>query len=128
MKLLLDTHALLWWLDDDPRLGRSARFYIANEANEILVSIASLWEVAIKHRVGKLRVNVTQVVDRITQDKFAIIALNANHLVGVEKFKNAPHNDPFDHVLLAQAAFEEAKLMTNDKWMRRYSVPCISTD
>lgn len=127
MKLLLDTHVILWWLDDDPRLGRRARNVIADDANQTLVSIASLWEVAVKHRIGKLRVRAADVIDRMEADNLQLMPIAVEHVKTIETFRPSVHNDPFDHLILAQAKIEQALLMTNDDDMRHYGVPCIST-
>ena len=127
MKILLDTHALLWWLDDDPRLGRRARGVIADGTNDILVSMASLWEVAIKHRIGKLRANVKDIAARLPIDDFVLLPIKYDHLQIVESYRDAVHNDPFDHLILAQAAFEGARLMTNDALMQHYGVATLQT-
>ena len=127
MKLLLDTHVVLWWLDDDPCLGRRARNIIADDSNETFVSIATLWEVAVKHRIGKLKVCAADVFERMSVDNFQLMAIAVEHVKTVETFSPSVHNDPFDHLLLAQAKIERARLMTNDDQMRHYGVPCIPT-
>jgi PIN domain nuclease of toxin-antitoxin system len=124
LKLLLDTHVLLWWLDDDPRLRRAARDSIAR-AETALVSIASLWEVSIKHRVGKLRASAQDVAAQLPRDDFQLIPVSVAHLGMVETFRDAVHGDPFDHLIAAQAIIENAQLVTADRVMQAYGVSVI---
>lgn len=124
MKLLLDTHVVLWWLRDDPRLGRRSRAMIAGGNNEILVSIATPWEVAIKYRIGKLDESSMAVLDAIGSAGMSVIDIRRPHLEALEKLPKG-HGDPFDHLILAQAGAEAATLMTGDRQMAAYGIPCI---
>jgi PIN domain nuclease of toxin-antitoxin system len=126
MKLLLDTHAILWWLEDDPRLGPSARALISQGDAELLVSIASLWEISIKHSIGKLRVSAALVASRLAESDIAILPIKVTHLSELERLP-LHHRDPFDRMLVAQALVEPAQLMTNDDLIHHYGVPCIPT-
>lgn len=116
MAILLDTHALLWWLDGDTRLPEAARDLIADEAESVLVSAASAWEIATKVRIGKLpgAVEVTEHLSEIvaaqgmTELPVSIVhAQRAGSLPG-------PHRDPFDRMLAAQAQIEDVVLLSND--------------
>ena len=80
MKLLLDTHTLLWWLADDGRLGLRARDLIEDPANDILVSVASLWEVVVKRRVGKLEADIGEVAAAVEREGFALLGIGTAHL------------------------------------------------
>jgi len=126
MRILLDTHAILWWLDDDPRLGSKARAVIASGDAELMASIASLWEVAIKHRAGKLRATAALVASRLPEADIAILPIKVTHLTALEQLP-LHHRDPFDRMLLAQAMVETAQIMTNDEAMRHYGLPCMGT-
>ena len=124
MKLLLDTHALLWWLADDARLGQTARNRIEDAANMVLVSQISLWEIAIKIGIGKLRVDMGEVLTAIRERGLDELGLKPPHLTTLAALERH-HRDPFDHMLVAQAVVEGATLMTEDRRMGDYPVACI---
>lgn len=129
MKLLLDTHALLWWLADDDQLGPHARDLIADPANDILVSVASLWEVVVKNRVGKLDANIPEILEAIDLDGFTRLKIKPDHLRGLAKLPKQ-HRDPFDHLLIAQAIAEQATFLSEDRNIPQYPVqllPCSDT-
>lgn len=126
MKLLLDTHALIWWFDDDPKLGQRARAMIADRRSTVLVSFASFWEMSIKHRLGKLDHIGSVLMQEAMACGFDIVALAPEHLEWLEQMHPSPdHKDPFDHIILAQAVVAEAILVTDDDKMRHYGVRCI---
>ena len=116
MKLLLDTHALLWWWTDDPKLSHIARQAIADEGNQVLVSAASAWEIATKFRLGKLP-HAAQALDRfnelVTADGFEHLPISYLHSLKAGAYSNE-HRDPFDRMLAAQADLEKALLVTLD--------------
>ena len=122
--LLLDTHALLWWLDDDRRLGDTARRTIA--AGEVFVSIASLWEIAVKHGLGKLAIGPEPVAGAIDRSGFAILQIARHHCAALARLPHH-HRDPFDRMLIAQAASEQLPIMTADRHFAAYDIevmPC----
>ncbi|CDG38091.1 type II toxin-antitoxin system VapC family toxin [Asaia lannensis] len=121
MKILLDTHALLWWLVDSDRLGPEARDLIADPAHDILVSVVSLWEIAVKIRIGKLEGNLDQILKAVERDGFTWLAINSAHLQGLMALPQH-HRDPFDHLLIAQAIAEDALFMSEDGQMAAYPV------
>ena len=125
MKRLLDTHALLWWLADDDQLGGKARALIADPANDILVSIVSLWEIAVKVRVGKLRADIEEVMDAVQREGFTVLDIGTAHLVTLVGLP-MHHGDPFDHLLIAQAMTEGATIMSEDRNVGRYPVRTVS--
>jgi PIN domain nuclease of toxin-antitoxin system len=126
VRLLLDTHVLLWWLRDDPRLGRGPRALIAHVDVDVLVSAASCWEASIKARKGKIDVFGSALWRLATEEGFKTIGIEQSHLVEMEQLpKVAGHGDPFDHLLLAQAKAENAALMTADRFLGSYGVPCV---
>jgi PIN domain nuclease of toxin-antitoxin system len=126
MRLMLDTHALLWWLRDNPRLGPQTRALIADPRNETMISIASFWEISIKLRLQKIDESGASVLREIISENFAIVEIEADHLEQVEQLPKVPkHNDPFDHLILAQAQVEGAIIITSDIDMSRYGIPCI---
>lgn len=116
LKLLLDTHAFLWWATDDARLSGRARATIADEANAVLVSAASAWEIATKHRLGKLaeaEEAVAQFGELIAADGFEHLPINHLHAIKAGSYQ-CPHRDPFDRMLAAQSELEMASLVTCD--------------
>lgn len=121
MRLLLDTHALLWWLDDHPRLGEHARGLLGDPDNEVLVSVVSFWEIVIKSRVGKLTVDVNKVSAATAREGFARLDISLAHLTILAGLP-MHHRDPFDHLLIAQAIAERAQLLSDDPNTRRYAV------
>ena len=116
MKLLLDTHALLWWWTDDPKLSDMSRQAISDEGNLVLVSAASAWEIATKHRLGKLP-HAGQALDRFNElvaaDGFEHQPISYLHCLKAGAYSNE-HRDPFDRMLAAQAELEKAVLVTLD--------------
>lgn len=126
MKLLLDTQALLWWVNDNPKLGLMARAAIADRGNVVLVSVASLWEISIKHRIGKLEDSGSVVMQEALDSGFNILGIEAAHLEALEALTPlAGHKDPFDHVILVQAQAENAILVTSDRHLRSYDQRCL---
>ena len=127
MKLLLDTNALLWWLDDDRKLGRRARRRLADPRTTVIATIVSLWEISIKHRAGKLPLPGSAYVPILADQKVELLDLRASHLRALDDI-GFHHSDPYDHLILAQAKAEGAVLMTSDQNMPLYGIPCIDTD
>ena len=125
MRILLDTHALLWWLEGDPRIERQAQDLIADPANDILVSIASLWEIVVKVRVGKLEANIRDIVAAIDAQGFETLEIRPEHL---EELVRLPmhHRDPFDHLLIAQAIAEGLTLLSEDQHVSAYPVAHVT--
>ncbi|AGA90080.1 hypothetical protein Thimo_1283 [Thioflavicoccus mobilis 8321] len=116
MRVLLDTHAFLWWVTDDPRLSADARATIGDEANGILVSAASAWEIATKHRLGKLGSAAGAVArfgELVAADGFEHLAVSYLHALKAGSYP-AVHRDPFDRMLAAQSELERAPLITRD--------------
>lgn len=125
MKLLLDTHALLWWLADDNRIGPQARNLIANPGNDVLVSVVSLWEVVVKQRAGKLNADIGSILAAVERNDFSLLAISPAHLL---KLAVLPfhHRDPFDHLLIAQAVAEGATFLSKDQNPLRYPVQAVT--
>ena len=119
MRLLLDTHVLLWAVAGSPRLKPAVRRMIEG-ADAVHVSAASIWEVAIKVRLGKLQADPDELADAIDRTGFIELPVRAAHGAAVAKL--APHhNDPFDRLLIAQALAEPLRLLTADEALARYS-------
>lgn len=126
MKLLLDTHVLLWWLSDDQRLGLQVRELIADPANDVLVSTGSLWEIVVKMRIGKLDANIAEICRAVQAGGFTLTNIGLAHLPTLAELPTH-HRDPFDHLLIAQAISEDAALVSADETLGRYPVrhlPC----
>ncbi len=125
MKLLLDTHALLWWLADDAQLGSQARELIEDPANDVLVSVVSLWEIVVKVRVGKLEADIGEVAATVAREGFTLLDISAAHLRTLARLP-MHHRDPFDHLLLAQAIEEDATFVSEDRNASRYPVRLVT--
>jgi len=121
VKVLLDTHALLWWLADDDQLGTKAREVIAHPDTEVFVSVVSLWETVVKVRVGKLQADVAQVWEAILAGGFTLIDIGIAHLLELSAMPTH-HRDPFDHLLMAQAKVEGAVFLSEDRHVPSYGV------
>ena len=127
MKALLDTHALLWWLFDDPHLSITARDCIANAENEILVSAASAWEIATKHRIGKLPEagDIVRLLPMyLRQARFAELSVTVDDGLLVGSLPG-PHKDPFDRMLIAQARLRSLPVLSIDPVFREYGVTVV---
>jgi len=127
VRLLLDTHAFLWWVEGAPALGRRAHTEISNANNEVFVSIASCWELAIKLSLGKLR--LTQNVERfipeqLTRNGFTLLGLEFRHVARVVDLP-FHHRDPFDRVLVAQALQDDLAIVSADRVLRKYGVTVV---
>ena len=117
MRVLLDTHTLLWWLDGDRRLSRRARALIGDEANEVLVSAVSAWEIAIKARLGKLPGALDVAADVagcLASQGFASLEISVRHAQRAGGLAWA-HGDPFDRMLVAQAQLEDLPIVSRDR-------------
>ena len=124
MRVLLDTHTLLWWLDGDRRLSRRARATIAGAANAVLVSAASAWEIATKVRIGKLPGAVEVAADIggcLTLQRFESLDITVLHAQRAGRLPG-PRRDPFDRMLIAQAQLEDLPLVTDDAIFDEYRV------
>jgi PIN domain nuclease of toxin-antitoxin system len=122
MRLLLDTHIALWAISDDPKLSGSARALITAPENEIVVSAASLWEIAIKHSLGRsnMPVSAADALKWFRESGYRLLAISPEHTVSVESLPLL-HTDPFDRILIAQSLHEPLRLLTHDAMVARYS-------
>jgi PIN domain nuclease of toxin-antitoxin system len=124
MRLLIDTHALLWWLIDDPALPATARKHLSKAGNTILVSSASVWEIATKHRIGKLPDAADLLADfagYLSRERFEGLPISIDHAVRAGLLPG-PHKDPFDRMLIAQAQSENVPILSNDAAFNAYNV------
>jgi PIN domain nuclease of toxin-antitoxin system len=124
VRLLLDTHAWLWWLSDDRRLGKKARQALANPRSEIYVSAATAWEIAIKMALGKLRVQKADLEAEIVANGFLELPIRTRHALHAGRL--APlHEDPFDRMLVAQAEVEDLTVVSADPVFEGYGVSVL---
>jgi PIN domain nuclease of toxin-antitoxin system len=127
MNVLVDTHAFLWWLLDDKRLSRPARRILANPANRRCVSMAALWEIAIKTSAGHdftAGFTLRTIVDALAAQEFAFLPIRVGDLLRLEKL-DWIHRDPFDRMMIAQALEEGVALLTADATIKRYPVQTV---
>ena len=120
MRLLLDTHSLLWWLTGDRRLKAEERRAISDPASMVYVSAATVWEIAIKVRLGKIEADTAELVAALDASGFLELPVSATHAAGVARLE-LHHNDPFDRLLISQALAEPLKLLTADEVLARYT-------
>jgi PIN domain nuclease of toxin-antitoxin system len=127
MKLLLDTHALLWFISDDPQLSSNARQIVESESHVKFVSVASLWEIVIKLRLGKLVLpkSFSEIFPaQLELNGFELLQISLAHL-NRQLSLEMHHRDPFDRLLLSQALSEEMALVSCDPEFKKYSVETI---
>ena len=124
MRLLLDTHALLWWLDGDRRLSLKARRAIASDSNSILVSAVSAWEITTKARLGKLPGAADVAADVaacVVGQGFLSLDITMLHAQRAGRLPGA-HRDPFDRMLIAQSQMEDVALVSDDESFDKFDV------
>lgn len=125
MRLLLDTHALIWWVLGNPLLSPRASNAIANAASDVLVSSASAWEISIKHRIGKLPPEALVLADNVAvsieAEGFIELPISIAHgqMAGA---LDGHHKDPFDRMLIAQALADDLTLVSNDMQFDAYGI------
>jgi PIN domain nuclease of toxin-antitoxin system len=120
MRLLLGTNAFLWWRDASPRLPARVRDEIGDPLNEIVVSIVSFWEIAIKRGLGKLRF-LDDFEAVMAEEEFDLLGINYSHLRSLDGLP-LHHRDPFDRLLISQSITENLPVATDDKIFARYRV------
>jgi PIN domain nuclease of toxin-antitoxin system len=116
MKLLLDTHAFIWWDSESSKLSSQALAFCQDRANTVLLSVASIWEMQIKLQLGKLRLNLplAKVIESQQQTNgIEVLPIILSHVLELDSLP-AYHRDPFDRLLIAQARVEDAVLISND--------------
>ena len=121
--LLLDTHVLLWWLDDPSLIAGDARELIADPRRPVFVSAAAAWEITIKRQLGKLDAP-DDLEDALERERFQHLPIAIRHAVAVAELPPI-HGDPFDRIQIAQARLEGLTIVTRDGWIPRYDVPCL---
>lgn len=123
MRLLLDTHVLLWYATDDPRLSARARRALDADDSELVVSVASIWELAIKAGLKQvtLPLPLPELVAALVRDGYRILSIEWTHAAAVESLP-PHHRDPFDRLLVAQASLEQIPLVSGDAALAPYKV------
>lgn len=127
MRLLLDTHALLWWLNADRRLARAARRAIQSEDNQRFVSIAGAWEMAVKVSLGKLRLPMPTgafLVEHLPRNRIDLVAISLDDIGRVESL-SFHHRDPFDRLMAAQALGRGLTVVSADAVFEEYGLERI---
>ena len=125
-RLLLDTHLLLWWLKDDPRLPVTVLERVQAPGAEVFVSQASLWEMAIKASIGRLQVDLPELERLVPLQGFRWLPIRNEHLLAVAQLESdGVHRDPFDRLLVCQSRVEPMLLLTVDSQLRRYGATVI---
>jgi PIN domain nuclease of toxin-antitoxin system len=124
MKLLLDTNALIWWMEDEPSLGSRARAHLADPANIVIGTLVSIWEITLKWRSGKYPTPGAAYMQFLDEEGIDILPIDAAHVAALDTL-DMHHKDPFDHLIIAQAMVEGATIVTSDRDMTLYGVPCM---
>ncbi|MDR1854203.1 MAG: type II toxin-antitoxin system VapC family toxin [Azoarcus sp.] len=126
MRYLLDTHTVLWAFNDYEKLSPEAEAALSDTDSEACVSVASVWEVAIKASTGKLEFpgGATKFVETVERNGFRLLNIESPHVLRVESLPFI-HRDPFDRLLVATALVEDMRLVTADENIRRYEVNCV---
>jgi PIN domain nuclease of toxin-antitoxin system len=125
--LLLDTHALLWWVMDDPNLSAKARQLIRDPKKTVLVSSACGWEITTKYRLGKLELHDWDPLTlpaTLQEDRMGVLAISVEHALRAGSLPG-PHRDPFDRILIAQSRIEALPIVTRNPVFREYGVSVI---
>ncbi|HEX5043161.1 MAG TPA: type II toxin-antitoxin system VapC family toxin [Candidatus Polarisedimenticolaceae bacterium] len=124
MKLLLDAHAVLWWMADDRRLGADARAGISDACSVVLVSAATVWEIEIKRRLGRLEMGDADLTEQLVAEGFAELPISSRH---ARRAAHLPphHDDPFDRMIVAQALLEGLTCVSRDAALSAYGVPIL---
>ena len=123
MRLLVDSHAFLWWGESAPTLSRAARIAIADPTNEVLISIAALWELIIKASSGKLTLPV-DIETMVANQGFSVLSIGFDHLRRMGTLPRL-HRDPFDRMMIAQALAEGIPIVTGDRIFAGYGVQIV---
>ena len=124
MRLLLDTHALLWWLSDDLRLSRPARSAIADPANQLMASAAVGYEIAYKQNLGRLPALPEMLPERLRREGIGTLPITLDHAIAAAALPG-PHRDPWDRIMIAQARAEGCRVVTLDRVFSDYEIPVL---
>lgn len=123
MNLSLDTHVLLWWLDDSAALKRTAREAISDASNLLVISAAVVWEIRIKQAIGKIEIDPA-FLDVVRRQGFELLPITADHAYAVGDLP-LHHRDPFDRLIIAQARMEGLTVVSHEPQFARYDIPML---
>jgi PIN domain nuclease of toxin-antitoxin system len=123
VNLSLDTHVLLWWLDDNPALKHETRRQIMDDRNLVAVSVAVIWEIRIKQSIGKIEID-SSFLDIVRRQGFELLTITADHAFAVGALP-IHHRDPFDRLIIAQARLEDFTVVTHDSEFEKYDLPIL---
>ncbi len=126
MKLLLDTHAFIWFVENDSQLPEKTKLKIENPNNTILISIAALWEIAIKISIKKLDISVSieKMINLLIQNGFEVFPILPEHIIQLCKLE-FHHKDPFDRIIISQGLYNNVKIITKDEIFDKYNIKRI---
>ncbi|HEY2538081.1 MAG TPA: type II toxin-antitoxin system VapC family toxin [Stellaceae bacterium] len=124
MKLLLDTHTVLWWFMDDQRLPQSARAAMADTANQLFASAAVGYEIIYKQRFGRLPPLPEALPRRLLREGIEMLPITLDHALDAAALPG-PHRDPWDRIMMAQALVEQCQMVTIDKVFSDYNIPVL---
>ena len=126
MRILLDTHVLIWYLEGNQSLARESRQLVVDSRNDIFVSIVSLWEIAIKTGFGKLTISrsLSDILQQLTKQAIDVLPIMAGHVLQVATLP-FHHRDPFDRMIVAQAQVESLPVMTCDAAFAAYGIKLL---
>lgn len=127
MRVILDTHAFLWWITDDPQLSLHARDIMGDGDNELFLSVASGWEIAIKAGLGRLRLPNRAdrfVPEQLTRNRIQSLPIEMSHVLHVTRLPDI-HRDPFDRLIIVQSILEKMPILTCDDQIARYKVKSV---
>lgn len=133
MRLLLDTHILIWALSDDPRLSDQARALIEDRSNQVLFSSAALWEIEIKHQAhpDRMLCDAAQISDYAKKSGYQCLQIAERHVLALSSLTYEtdarPHNDPFDRIMLCQAKVDGLVFLTHDSLIPNYREACVQS-
>jgi PIN domain nuclease of toxin-antitoxin system len=123
MKLLIDTQSFIWFVEDDEKLSHSVKLLMEDSNNQLVISIACLWEITIKMNLGKLILSgdIATMINKASANGFEILLIEPKHLITLSSLELF-HRDPFDRIMIAQAITENISIITSDEMFEQYSV------
>jgi PIN domain nuclease of toxin-antitoxin system len=124
VRLLVDTHALVWWLTDNPRLSYAAEAAVTNPENDILVSAAVGYEIAYKERLGRLPQMPADLSAELRRENMSVLPISLDHALAAAVLPG-PHRDPWDRIMMAQARAEGCRVVTLDRVFYDYEIPVL---
>jgi PIN domain nuclease of toxin-antitoxin system len=127
MRLILDTHVFLWWIVDSPQLSSRVRDVMRNPANELFLSVASAWEIAIKVNLGRLRLPDRPdrfIPGQLLKNAIEPLPVEMSHALYVSRLP-AIHRDPFDRIIIAQSILEKMPVVTRDTDIAKYKIKTV---